>query len=200
MEQLNEILAKNLTTLRKQYNYTQSDIASKIQYSDKTVSKWETGEIIPSVENLIKLSEIYGVTLDQLTHPLPEDTKAAIPEHRQDKQNKIIITLLAILAVWVIATLIFVYAKIIANAAIWMVFIWAVPVSSIVAIVFNALWGKRSYGFICISILVWSLITAFYLQFLSYNIFAIYFIGIPLQISIFLWSGLKKNSKTKNNA
>ena len=193
MEQLNEILATNLVALRKHKNLTQSELANKLQYSDKTISKWETGEIIPSLENLIKLCDIHGVTLDEITHPIPEEKfSTAKPKKNFDRQNKIIITLLAILAVWITATSTFVYAQIIADVSLWILFIWAVPVSCIVTIVFNSLWGKRVFGFIMISCLVWSLITAIYLQFLSYNLFAMYFIGIPLQVSVFLWSGLKR--------
>lgn len=191
MENLNQILANNLILLRKQHNYTQSDVANLIQYSDKTISKWETGEIIPSVENLIKLTEIYGVTLNDIIKPIPE--KPVLTKSKKfDLQNKIIITLLAILAVWVVATVIFVYAKIIGGVTLWITFIWAVPISSIVALIFNALWGKRLFSFIIISVLIWSLITSIFLQFLAYNLFAIYFIGIPLQVAVFLWSGLKK--------
>jgi len=192
MEKLNDILASNLTFLRKHNNLTQIELASKLQYSDKTISKWETGEIIPSVENLMRICEIYGVSLDEITHPISEDKFAPKKKKSFETQNKIIITLLAILAVWITATAIFVYAKIIGNVNLWIVFIWAIPVSCIVTIVFNALWGKRIFGFITISVLLWSLITALYLQFLTYNLFAMYFVGIPLQVAVFLWSGLKK--------
>lgn len=197
MNQLNEILANNLTFLRKKHNYTQLDIANKMQYSDKTVSKWETGEIIPNVENLIKLCEIYNVTLDQITKPLIEETPK-IEKKDFSRQNKLIISLLSILVVWIVATNAFVYGQILTGESYWMVFIWAVPISCIVTIVFNKLWGWRTFGFIIISILIWSLITCFYLQFLSYNLFAIYFIGIPLQIAVILWSGLKKTKQKEN--
>ena len=192
MEQLNQILANNLVKLRKSNNYTQSDIANLVAYSDKTVSKWETGEIIPNVENLIKLCNIYNVTLDEITKPIPDDKLQKNVNTNYDRQNKIIITLLAILAVWVIATVLFVYAKIIANISLWRAFIWAIPASCIILIIFNAIWGKRKYRFIIISVFIWTIITAIFLQFLDYNLFAIYFIGIPVQIAVLLWAGLKK--------
>ena len=192
MEQLNEILAHNLIRLRKAKNLTQFDVANQIQYSDKTVSKWETGEIIPSVENLMKLCTIYDVTLDEITKPIPDEKFGTPKKKSYEKQNKLIISLLAILAVWIVATVIFVYAKIIAELNVWIVFIWAVPASCIVGLVFISLWGTRTLRFVTISILIWSLITSFYLQFISFNLFAIYFIGIPLQASILLWAGLKR--------
>ena len=193
MENLNEIIANNLTFLRKHKNLTQGELANQLQYSDKTISKWETGEIVPSVENLIKLCSIYNVTLDQITTPLDKEKFEPKKSKNYEVQNKIIITLLAILAVWITATAMFVYAKIIWDISPWIVFIWAVPASCIVSLVFNSLWGKRVLGFVIISALLWTLITALYLQFLTYNLFAMYFIGIPLQAAVFLWAGLKKS-------
>lgn len=194
METLNEILSNNLTKLRKFNNYTQADIASKLDYSDKTISKWETGEIVPSIENLIKLAKLYNLTLDEITSPLPEE-HFYLKTKNFDKQNKIIITLLAILAVWIVATVFFVYTNILLGTNSWRVFIWAIPVSCIVALTFNKLWGKRIFTFIILSILIWSTITAIFLELIEYNLFATYFIGIPIQLSIILWSGLKKQPK-----
>lgn len=196
MKELNDILADNLVRLRKQHNLTQLELATKLQYSDKTVSKWETGEIIPSVENLMKICQIYNVSLDDMVKPLPDEkVNNKVKEKNIDKQNKLIISLLAIMTVWLVATVLFVYANIILDFNAWIIFIWAIPVSAIVAIVFNALWGNSTIGFISITLLIWSLLTAVYLQFLSYNIFAIYFIGIPLQVALLLWSGLKRKKR-----
>lgn len=194
MENLNEVLSNNLTTLRKNAGFTQAELASKLDYSDKTISKWETGEIIPSLENLIKLASLYNVSLDELVSKIPEEHFTQ-KEKNYNKRNKLIISLLAILAVWAIATVFFVYSDIIFNNPAWRVFIWAIPASCIVAIVFNALWGKRVFTFVIISVLVWSLITACYLELIEYNLFAMYFIGIPVQLTILLWAGLKKSNK-----
>lgn len=192
MENLNNILSNNLIKLRKTHNLTQAELAIKLQYSDKTISKWETGEIIPSVENLIKICKLYNVSLDEITHPMQNLEKQLNPP-KDDLRNKIIIALLSIVAVWAIATVLFVYSGIILKVHYWKVFIWAVPVSCIVALSFNRFWGNRAIGITTTSLLIWSLITSFYLEFLEYNLFAIYFIGIPVQISALLWSGLKKS-------
>lgn len=195
MENLNNILSTNLIKLRKSKNLTQAELASLLQYSDKTISKWENGEIIPSVENLIKLANIYSVSLDEITKPI-EDTRLQPSQDLSTiKRNKILISLLAIAAVWIIATIVFVYTEIIWQAVYWKVFIWAVPASCIVALSFIKVWGNRKLGIIISSLLVWTLITAFFLEFLEYNLFAIYFIGVPVQLSIVLWSSIKKTNK-----
>lgn len=198
METLNSVISKNLVLLRKKSNLKQSDVAEKLNYSNKTISKWETGEIVPSVENLIQLSELFGVSLDEITKPLDENS-LSVKKNVANKRNKIIISLLSISAVWIIATIIFVYSNIIFKNNAWQVFIWAVPCSAIIAIIFNSLWGRKKLNYVYISILVWSLITSFYLQFLTYNLIPIYFIGIPAQVAILLWSGIKKSPKSNED-
>lgn len=188
MDSLNDIISTNLVYLRKKANLTQVDVAAKLKYSDKTISKWETGEIIPSVENLIQLCDIYNVSLDTITTKM--NTKTELRQKDFSKRNQLIISLLAVMAVWLVATLVFVYAKIIAEYNAWKAFLWAVPCCSVVAIVFNSLWGKYKYKFIFISILIWSFIACLYFQFLQYNFISIFLIGIPVQIAVILWSGL----------
>ena len=56
MDNLNYIVSKNLSDLRKRNGLTQAELAEKLNYSDKAVSKWEKGESLPGVEVLYKLS------------------------------------------------------------------------------------------------------------------------------------------------
>lgn len=190
MENLSEIIASNLVLLRKRNNLKQSDVAQKLGYSDKTISKWELGEVTPSVESLVALCKLYNVSLDQITHSTidVEEVKT------NTKSNKLVITLLAISAIWMLATIVFVYAQILSGYNAWIVFVWAVPASMVVAIVFNSIWGKRRANYIYISILVWSLLASFYLQFLQYNLIPLFFLGIPMQIAILLWASMKSKS------
>ncbi len=193
MEKLNSIIAYNLTYLRKKTGLKQSDIAKKLNYSDKMISKWEKGDIVPSVENLCALCDIYGVTLDAMVKSKIEDADAIeATNKKRNKNNKIIISLLAISVVWIVSTVFFVYAThltSISNA--WLAFVYAVPLSAIVALVFNSVWGKPVYNYLLISVFIWTIITCLYLTFLKHNLFALYFIGIPAQISVLLWSKLK---------
>ncbi|MFQ8954332.1 MAG: helix-turn-helix domain-containing protein [Oscillospiraceae bacterium] len=52
MEKLNFIIAKNLSELRRKNKLTQLEVAEKLNYSDKAVSKWEQGESLPGIEVL----------------------------------------------------------------------------------------------------------------------------------------------------
>ena len=64
MEELNikNNLSQNLIFLRKNEKLTQGEFAEKINYSDKTVSKWENGDAIPDVETLYLIAKVYDVT------------------------------------------------------------------------------------------------------------------------------------------
>lgn len=68
-----EIIASNITFLRKKMGLSQLELAEKIQYSNKNVSKWEKAETTPSVFTLKRLAEIFGITVDKLvSSPLSE--------------------------------------------------------------------------------------------------------------------------------
>lgn len=62
-------LQEKLSTLRKQHKITQLDLAEKLKVSRQAISKWEQGTALPSTENLIRLAELYGVSVEVLTNP-----------------------------------------------------------------------------------------------------------------------------------
>ena len=191
-ENLKQTIANNLTYLRKKNNYTQLELAEKLEYSDKSISKWEHAETLPDIEVLHKLANVYNVTLDYLVSNKPDEEREKLfTKKNQNKQNKIIITLLAISFVWLLATIIFVYSSIMDTNKFWQAYLWAVPVSCFVLMYFNKIWGKRIFTFYIMSVLTWSLLTCFYIQFLKLNMFPLFLIGIPIQIAIILWSQLK---------
>ena len=66
MKNLNEIIGENLTFLRKKAGFTQLELGEKFNYSDKTVSKWEQGSVLPSVDVLKEIADFYGVSVDYI--------------------------------------------------------------------------------------------------------------------------------------
>lgn len=189
MENYRDIIAQNISALRKQNNMTQYELAEKLHYSDKAVSRWEKGDTMPPIEVLCSICELFGVELDYLVSK--EHTHQKAPKSKVKVGNQIIISLLAISAVWLIATCIYVYSGISTNTSPWIVFLWAVPVSALVADIFNMIWGEKVYSLITRTVFIWSLITTFYLQFWGQNIWLIFLLGIPLQIMIILYWKLK---------
>lgn len=197
----NKCIAKNLTTLRKYHKITQGELAEKLKYSDKTVSKWENGDAVPDVLTTIEICNFFEVSMDDFCKTEIDPT-ALNDEQKQTKKgrkftkNQVIITLLSVLAVWLVSVVLFVNLKLTQNIAFWMAFIWAVVATGVVLVVFSAIWGGKKSILLSVSFLVWSILVALHLQFLYSgiaDIWPIYFIGIPIQLAIILALGLHRN-------
>lgn len=59
-------LGEQLKNLREQYNMSREELAQQMNVSRQAVYKWETNKGYPDIDNLIRLSELYKVTLDEL--------------------------------------------------------------------------------------------------------------------------------------
>lgn len=196
MKDLQEILINNLTALRKAKGLTQMELGEQVNYSDKTISKWENADSCPSIEAVHRLAKFYGVRIDDL---LREDFCVNEPlspseerEEKQRKYSKLVIALLGVIAVWMIATLLFITGMLNMMEAAWHFFIDAIPCSCITLLVFNSLWGNRRINYVIITLLLWSLLTAIFLHISNTQLWVIYLLGIPVQAAIILWSRLKQ--------
>ena len=76
MENLKLIIAKNITELRRAASMTQLDLAQKLNYSDKAVSKWERAESVPDISVLKSVAELFGVKVDNLITDHDDSVKA----------------------------------------------------------------------------------------------------------------------------
>lgn len=193
MESLKKIIGKNLADLRKERKITQLEVAEMFGYTDKAISKWEKGDTLPDVETLYQLASYYGVTLDYLTSDEPIENQEQYIVHNEPKMiaNRITIVCLIVSLVWMIASIMYAWLLIFNEINFWQAFIAAVPLSCIVLSMFNKLWGKRKYIFYIATLFVWGLITTTYTVFLKYNLWPLFIIGAPAQISIFLWARMK---------
>lgn len=193
MKDLHSIVAENLTTLRKSSGLTQAQIAERLNYSDKAVSRWERGDTMPDINVLYELCDFYGITLDALVQKGSSFEKNTVSV-KDSKVYRIALSALDVAVVWLVATVLFVYGKSSTEALHpWMVFIWAVPASCVVLQVAN----RRHHGeflmnFVLESVLNWTLLTSIYLQYISRNLWLIYIIGIPIQLALVLWYVVRK--------
>lgn len=201
MDELKKIIAKNLVELRKMKKYTQQDLASILQYSDKAISKWEKGESLPDIEVLYQICNLYGVTLDFLTHDGAYTEKKAYIIPKYEKRNKVLITLMAVSFVWIGIVLLFLYLTSRPlpfmdghSEYFWPIFIWAIPVTCATLFYFNHIWGRRILILPIMSVLIWSTITSIFLTGVyDGNLYwQLYIIGVPCQIAIVLWSQIKR--------
>ena len=114
-DNLAAVIGKNIMRLRKMANLTQSELAEKLNYSDKSVSKWEQGNGIPDVRILLRLSELFGVTLDELVHEQPD--RVIMPKRFRLKQ-RVITLLCAVGLCWLTAVVLYVFLGIFGKNAL----------------------------------------------------------------------------------
>ena len=182
MDELNDIVSKNIIYLRSSNKMTQLELGKALSYSDKAVSKWERGEAIPDAYVLKKLSNLFNVSVDYLLSEHDEKEMKTVAPHRFDRR---IISLISFLGTWTLALIVFAILWFLGSLQ-WIVFIYALPVSLIVMIVLTSIWGKKKTNAYYISFLVWSIFAAIYFSFMEFNFWLLFVIGIPVQIIILL--------------
>lgn len=195
MEELKYIIAENLIDLRKANKLTQLELAEKLNYSDKAISKWERGESLPDIIILKQLADMYGVNMDYIVTEHNDEDKAKYKIPKPELNNKLIITLLACLSVWILAAILYVNFKIVFDVYYWKIWIWALPISSVILIVFSSIWGRKSHIIASVSVFIWTAILAIYLQFLQYNIWSLFLLGIPAQLATSISGKITRKKK-----
>ena len=201
MKELGQIVADNLVFLRKKAGMTQLEFGEKFNYTDKTVSRWENGSIVPSVEILKQIADYYGVTVDYLISEHHSAVEMKLAANRSiSLKNKAILIGLMVTVVWCIAMVIYV-----ANVyklgpdwhinRYWTAFLWAVPTSFLVTTFFIGKWfGNNKWVYICLSCMVWTTLLSAFITFLyEAPYWFIFFIGVPIQIAIILIMKLRSN-------
>ena len=183
-----KIVAKNLANLRKNKKLTQTELAEKFGYSDKAISKWENGDTLPDIQTLYQLCEFYNVTLDFLVNEQDFEDKIKYINHLNRKViiNNSMIELLYCSFVWILAVIIYIYLLIFTEFDYWQIFVWALPATSLVMLLFSKVWKQKLYTFIVRSLFFWTLVTACYVQFIEYNIWPLFFLMIPIQVALIL--------------
>lgn len=196
MEEMKSIIAKNIAELRQSKGWTQIELAGKLNYTDKAISKWERAESIPDVTVLVQIADLFGVPLDHLVraeHPAAPEKKRrlSILAHR----NRSFITGMSILLVWMIALLTFVIFALCTeiNRFHWLTFAYAVPASMIVWLVLNSIWFETKRNYLIISLLMWSILGVLGLTLAPFveKTWLLLVLGLPGQVIILLWSRLR---------
>jgi len=141
MDYIKKAIAKNITELRKEYGFTQIELAEKLNYSDKSISKWERAEAIPDVVVLKEIADLFGVSLDymiELEHSQTTKSKLYI---KRKLHNRAFITGMSIIVVWLLAMLTFIVLDITIGGIKlhWLTFVYSVPLTMVVWLIFNSM-------------------------------------------------------------
>jgi transcriptional regulator with XRE-family HTH domain len=195
MEDIKNNVAKNITELRILNNMTQMELAEKLNYSDKTISKWERGESTPDISVLVEMSDLFGVTLDYLVKS--EKVEAAKVENKKEyKYNRRVISYISECVGWIVAIFAFIITTLIIGKTTfqWLYFVFALPVVLIIKLIFNTVWFNPRHNYLIISGLMWSILAAVQITFMYFgvNVALIYILGLAGQVVIVLWSFINK--------
>ena len=189
MEDLKFITAANIISLRTKAGMTQAQLAELLNYSDKSVSKWERAEAVPDAYVLKHMSEIFGVSVDYLLSS--HNAWEPISQKQKRRYRSEIIVLISMVGIWTLAFFIFIIGWILGHL-FWMVFIYAIPISLIALLVFNSVWEKGKRNYYIISTLVASIFVMFYLALLRWNPWQILLLIVPAELIVFLAFRVKK--------
>lgn len=212
-ERLKSQIGSNIAMLRKQQGLTQAELAEKLNYSDKAISKWERGESIPDVLTLMVLAEQFDTDVNALLidpNALPDNPtnleKAMVQVSEKAlrrKPNKNIILALSTTLVWFVALLFFVVISSFGIPYSWLAFFYAVPITAIVLLSLRSAWHDFRWNKGLISAIVWGSLMSIHvslLVFIGHNVWKVFLLGIPGQIAIFLWFRLfHKSGEGKTN-
>ena len=200
MENIKSNVAKNIAELRILNNMTQLELAEKLNYSDKTISKWERGESTPDISVLVEMADLFGVTLDHLVKS--ENVEKTVVKHKnkEAKYNRRAVSYVAEGGGWILSIFAFIITTLITNQMTfqWLYFVYALPVVLIVKLIFNSIWFNPRHNYLIISALMWSILATIHITFLYFkvDVSLIYLLGIAGQIVIVLASYINK-PKTK---
>ena len=195
MDECRAAVAANLIRLRTAAGLTQSELGDKLNYSDKSVSKWERGDATPDVFVMKQIADIYGVTVDYLLQPHEENEGMPAPAGEDADYSTAIITTVSILGIWTVALLIFVILWL-TGSIVWQIFVYAIPISLITLLVLHSIWRGGRWNQYIIAALVLSVILTVYLSLLPSNPWQLFLLAIPAELVVFLSFRIKRRRKS----
>ena len=186
-EEIKNNFSQNLINLRKAKNLTQLQLAEKLNYSDKAISKWEVGTTLPDIETISHIADFFGITVNDLIYAKKHNVL------KEFYKTHLFMSLLVSVSLWFVATTIY---FILANATsldrVWLTFIYTIPINCIVLIVFSAVWFKKIHVYIFTSLLVWSIFASIYISINQSSLWFIFILALIAQGIIFFAMPLKR--------
>lgn len=197
MVDLKLIIASNIIKLRMDAGMTQSELAEKLNYSDKSVSKWERAESLPDAKVLKNIGEIFGVSMDYIFNS-HDEWQSQSSKKKEEESNKKHFNLkavqeIAICGIWTFALFMFILFWITLNSFYWIIFFAALPISVLTHLVLNSVWNQGRNNILIITLLIFSILLLIYISLIKFNIWQIFLLMLPVSVILYLSSKIKKN-------
>lgn len=201
LSELKLISASNIIKLRTGAGLTQAELGEKLNYSDKTISKWERGEAIPDAYVLTQMAEIFGVTVDYLlsSHDAWESPEQQEEKERKQEEHRYSVNMIiaiSVLGVWTMALTIFVLLWLF-DIILWQTFVVALPVSILTYMVLICVFRRRRHLQFVIAAFVLSLFILLYFTLPMQKPWQLFLIAIPAEIIVFLSCNIRRRPRKK---
>ncbi|HBR09028.1 MAG TPA: hypothetical protein DD735_09080 [Clostridiales bacterium] len=195
MDEARLAVASNLIRLRTDAGMTQAELGEKLNYSDKTISKWERAEAIPDAFVLKQIGELFHVSVDFLlrTHDQWEMPEGELQTGGY-KYSSAAITMVSITSIWTLAVLAFAVFWIL-GSIYWHIFAYAVPVSLITLLVLNSVFNEGKHNYYIVSALVLSVVAITYISLIKFQPWQLFLVVIPAELLVFLCFKIRKRKK-----
>lgn len=201
LSELKLISASNIIKLRTGAGLTQAELGEKLNYSDKTISKWERGEAIPDAYVLTQMAEIFGVTVDYLlsSHDAWESPEQQEEKERKQEEHRYSVNMIiaiSVLGVWTMALTIFVMLWLF-DIILWETFVVALPVSILTYMVLICVFRRRRHLQFVIAAFVLSLFILLYFTLPMQKPWQLFLIAVPAEILVFLSCNIRRRPRKK---
>lgn len=199
-EKLKVIIGNNIALYRKRDGMTQADLALKLNFTDKAVSKWERGDSVPDVATLVSIAELFHITVNDLLVESELVTPEPVPEKR--RVNKGVIQMLVSVLVWFIALLTYVVLDSVSVPRSWVGFLYAIPINALVLLCLRSAWKMYNLNHVLISVMVWGSLLSLYfsmLIFIHQNFWKVFLLGLAGQTAVILWFFLFRHPKERKH-
>lgn len=189
-EELQHLIAENIAYYRKQNGDTQAELAEKLNYSDKSVSKWERGDGTPDIFILSKIAGLYDITVQDLLR------EKKVPKTRS---RHILIHLMSVGLVWLVMTVLFCISQIfdILPEWSWLAYIYGLPITGIVSVVFSAMWWNSLMQGLSSSLILWGIGLSLVLSIRFHSVTLLLIVCAVLQVLVILFFLMKYLNKRR---
>lgn len=196
-----DIIAGNLAYYRKKCGISQLELAKKLKYSNKNISKWENGETTPNVFVLKSIADLFGITVDDLLKQPTETDKQSFDEYTKAKQRRnqmrnyalLLMANAALYTIMCIAILVLGLCQV-TTFNKWLLLLYATPFSCISVFIFIRCIYKR-LELISVSLLGWLVATCVYVSLPTVNNISIVFVVAGAYQILIIFMALAINLK-----
>ena len=207
LNELKLISASNIIKLRTGAGLTQAELGARLNYSDKTISKWERGEAIPDAFVLTQLAAMFDVTVDYLLSS-HDAWEAPIEEEEEEEEldtvesngasySVDVIMALVFVSIWTACIVAFVTLWLAVDIILWQIFAVTLPVSLLVLMILMCVFKKRKALQYIIAAFVFSIFVTLYFLLPADTPWQLFLIGVPAVAIVFLACNIRKRPRKR---